>query len=151
MKFRTGHGVRRGTSNRGGVAVNSVAAAVAAVLAGASGVARAQDTSSSDAIEEVVVTGIRHGIESAIAIKKQSDSITESVTAEDIGKLPDTSIAESIARLPGLPPQRVNGQRQVISIRGLGPKYGATLLNGRERASTGDNRSVELDQFPSEL
>lgn len=151
MKIRTGHLVRRRTSNCGGVAVNSVAAAVAAVLAGASGMARAQDASNNDVIEEVTVTGIRHGIESAIAIKKQSDSITESVTAEDIGKLPDTSIAESIARLPGLAAQRVNGRAQVISIRGLGPKYGATLLNGREMVSTGDNRSVELDQFPSEL
>src|SRR5258705_13577306 len=101
MKIRTGHLVRRRTSNCGGVAVNSVAAAVAAVLAGTSGVARAQDANANnDVIEEVMVTGIRHGIESAIALKKQSDSITESVTAEDIGKLPDTSIAEPIAGLP---------------------------------------------------
>lgn len=123
---------------------------MAAVLAGAGGAARAQDTDS-DAIEEVTVYGIRHSIESSIAAKKNSGSIVEAVTAEDIGKLPDISIAESIARLPGLAAQRVNGRAQVISIRGLGPAYGATLLNGREMVSTGDNRSVELDQFPSEL
>jgi iron complex outermembrane receptor protein len=133
--------------NRG---INSIAAAVAAALAGVSGATHAQDADN-DALEEVVVSGIRHSIESSIAMKKDATSIVESVTAEDIGKLPDTSIAESIARLPGLAAQRVNGRAQVISIRGLGPRYGSTLLNGREMVSTGDNRSVELDQFPSEL
>jgi iron complex outermembrane receptor protein len=131
-----------------------VAAAVAAVLASASGAARAQDASGdtgNEALDEVVVSGIRHSIENSIAVKKNATSIVESISAEDIGKLPDTSIAESIARLPGLAAQRVNGRAQVISIRGLGPRYGATLLNGREVVSTGDNRSVELDQFPSEL
>lgn len=129
----------------------TVAATVAAILAGATSAVHAQDAGIDEPVQQVVVTGIRHSIESSIAVKKASDSITESVTAEDIGKLPDTSIAESIARLPGLAAQRVNGRAQVISIRGLGPRYGATLLNGREMVSTGDNRSVELDQFPSEL
>lgn len=131
----------------------TVAAAVAAALGTASGAALAQDANDpgTEPMEEVVVSGIRYGIESSIAVKKNSQSIVESVSAEDIGKLPDTSIAESISRLPGLAAQRVNGRAQVISIRGLGPKYGSTLLNGREMVSTGDNRSVELDQFPSEL
>jgi iron complex outermembrane receptor protein len=133
--------------NRG---INSIAAAVAAALAGASGATFAQE-GGNEPLDEVIVSGIRHSIESSIALKKDATSIVESVTAEDIGKLPDTSIAESIARLPGLAAQRVNGRAQVISIRGLGPRYGATLLNGREIVSTGDNRSVELDQFPSEL
>jgi iron complex outermembrane receptor protein len=129
----------------------TVAAAVAAAL-GTSTAAFAQTPEiEEEPMDEVVVSGIRYGIESSIAVKRDSDSIVESITAEDIGKLPDTSIAESIARLPGLAAQRVNGRAQVISIRGLGPRYGATLLNGREMVSTGDNRSVELDQFPSEL
>ena len=101
--------------------------------------------------QTVVVTGIRRAIETAVAIKRDSDSIVEAVTSEDIGKLPDVSIAESLARLPGLTAQRVDGRDQVISIRGLAPKFGVTLLNGREIVSTGDNRSVEFDQFPSEL
>ena len=157
MKIRSGLRGRASQFESRIALTHTVAAAVAAVLAGASGQARAQDANNAnngadnDALEEVVVTGIRHGIENSIAVKKNSDSIVESVTAEDIGKLPDTSIAESIARLPGLAAQRVNGRAQVISIRGLGPRYGSTLLNGREIVSTGDNRSVELDQFPSEL
>ncbi|MBL0086715.1 MAG: TonB-dependent receptor [Ideonella sp.] len=101
--------------------------------------------------QTVTVTGIRRGIEGAISVKKSSDSIVEAVSAEDIGKLPDSSIAESIARLPGLAAQRVAGRAQVISVRGLSPDFATTLLNGREQVSTGDNRSVEFDQYPSEL
>jgi len=103
------------------------------------------------AMETVVVTGMRHSIETSIAAKKNNDSIVEVVSAEDIGKLPDISIAESLSRLPGVTAERVDGRPQVISIRGMAPKFGVTLLNGREIVSTGDNRSVEYDQFPSEL
>jgi len=102
-------------------------------------------------LDTVVVVGIRGGIERAIDIKKESTSIVEAISAEDIGKLPDSSIAESISRLPGIAAQRVAGRAQVISVRGLSPDFATTLLNGREMVSTGDNRSVEFDQYPSEL
>ena len=102
-------------------------------------------------LDTVVVTGIRGGIERAIDIKKDSTSIVEAISAEDIGKLPDSSIAESISRLPGIAAQRVAGRAQVLSVRGLSPDFATTLLNGREMVSTGDNRSVEFDQYPSEL
>jgi iron complex outermembrane receptor protein len=102
-------------------------------------------------MDTVVVTGIRGGIERAIDTKKNATSIVEAVSAEDIGKLPDVSIAESIARLPGVTAQRVAGRAQVISVRGLSPDFATTLLNGREMVSTGDNRSVEFDQYPAEL
>jgi len=110
-----------------------------------------QQTDQTKTLDTVVVTGIRAAIESSIDTKKESTSIVESVSAEDIGKLPDISIAESIARLPGLSAQRVAGRAQVISVRGLSPDFSTTLLNGREMVSTGDNRSVEFDQYPSEL
>lgn len=109
------------------------------------------DAQASQSAQTVTVTGIRRGIESAISVKKNSDAIVEAVSAEDIGKLPDNSIAESIGRLPGLAAQRVAGRAQVISVRGLSPDFATTLLNGRELVSTGDNRSVEFDQYPSEL
>lgn len=102
-------------------------------------------------LDTVVVTGIRKGIEDAIVTKKNSNSIIESISAEDIGKLPDTSIAESIARLPGIAAQRTRGRASQISIRGMAPDYAATLLNGREQVTTGDSRGVEFDQFPGEL
>lgn len=100
---------------------------------------------------EIVVTGIRAGLRNSIDTKRKEQGIVEAISAEDIGKLPDVSIAESIARLPGLAAQRVNGRAQVISIRGLSPDFTTTLLNGRQQASSGDNRAVEFDQYPSEL
>ena len=100
---------------------------------------------------DIVVTGIRRGIQSSVATKRRQQGIVEAVSAEDIGKLPDISIAESIARLPGLAAQRVGGRSQYISIRGLAPDFTTTLLNGRQQASSGDNRAVEFDQYPSEL
>jgi len=128
---------------------NTVAAAVAALLAG--GAAHAQQAAASDSLEEVVVTGIRHSIEASIATKRESTSIVEAVSAEDIGKLPDTSIADSIARLPGLAAQRINGRPAAISIRGLGEDYAGALLNGRQVVSSSEGRSADYDQFPSEL
>jgi len=125
---------------------------IAAACAGAvllMGAAHAQQAPQQ--LETVVVTGIRSAIESSISVKRNADSIVEAVTAEDLGKLPDLSIAESLARLPGLAAQRVNGNAQVLSIRGMSPKYGVTLLNGREMVSSGSDRSVEFDQFPAEL
>jgi len=100
---------------------------------------------------EIVVTGFRRGLEKAVVEKKTRDQIVESISAEDIGKLPDASIAESIARLPGLTSQRVSGRSQTISIRGFAPDFSTTLLNGREQTSTSDNRQVEFDQYPSEV
>ncbi|WP_426103369.1 TonB-dependent receptor [Massilia sp. TSP1-1-2] len=103
--------------------------------------------------QTVVVSGIRRGIEAAISIKKNSSSIVEAISAEDIGKLPDSSVAESIARLPGVTTQRSRGtgKPSEISVRGLAPSFNGTLVNGREQASTGNSRSPEFDLFPAEL
>jgi iron complex outermembrane recepter protein len=104
-------------------------------------------------VATVKVTGIRKGIEAAISIKKNSTSIVEAISAEDIGKLPDQSVAESISRLPGVSAQRgrSSGKASDISVRGLSPSFNGTLLNGREMASTGNARSPEFDLFPAEL
>ena len=102
-------------------------------------------------LDRVTVTGIRRGIEDAIEAKRTSTSIVESVSAEDIGKLPDMSIADSLARLPGLTAQRFGNRPQEINIRGFAGDFSTTLLNGREQVSLGNNRGVEFDQYPSEL
>ncbi|TKD51823.1 TonB-dependent receptor [Sphingomonas baiyangensis] len=105
----------------------------------------------SEAGDDIVVTGFRQSLENAINAKKLRDQVVESISAEDIGRLPDASIAESIARLPGLTSQRVSGRSNAISIRGFAPDFSTTLLNGREQTSTGDNRAVEYDQYPAEV
>jgi iron complex outermembrane receptor protein len=99
----------------------------------------------------IVVRGFAASVQSAVATKRAASSIVEAVSAEDIGKLPDVSIAESLGRLPGLATQRLDGRAQVLTIRGLGPDLSTALLNGREQVSTGDNRGVEFDQYPAEL
>jgi iron complex outermembrane receptor protein len=102
-------------------------------------------------LEEIVVTGFRQAVISSIEVKREAMSVVESVSAEDIGKLPDSSIAESLARLPGLAGQRVNGRTSAISIRGFGEDFTAASMNGRELLGMGDNRGVEFDLYPSEI
>ena len=101
--------------------------------------------------DEIVVTGFKSSLENSVAAKRDNTSIVEAVSAEEIGKLPDVSIAESLGRLPGLATQRLNGRSNVLSIRGLGPDFSTALLNGREQVTTSDNRGVEFDQYPAEL
>ena len=135
------------------------AAYAGALLALGSGAAVAQVAAqapaapgeSSDQLAEIVVTGIRHSIETAITLKEQSNDIVEVISAEDLGKLPDLSIADSLARLPGLAAQRTDGRSNFISIRGFAADFSGTTLMGREQASTGENRGVEFDQYPAEL
>ena len=70
-------------------------------------------------LDEIVVTAFQRSLQSAIEIKRSSDSVVEAISAEDLGRLPDVSIAEALARLPGINSQRVNGQSSAINIRGL--------------------------------
>jgi iron complex outermembrane receptor protein len=100
---------------------------------------------------EMIVTGIRGSIMSSLDAKRKATSIVEVISSEDIGLLPDLSIADTLARLPGVTAQRVRGRSQQVSIRGLGPDFSLALLNGREVVSAGNNRGIEFDQFPSEL
>ena len=102
-------------------------------------------------LDKVTVTGIRAAIEKSIDTKQTSTSIVEAISAEDIGKLPDTSIADSLARLPGLTAQRFGSRPQEINIRGFAGDFSTATLNGREQVSLGNNRGVEFDQYPSEL
>lgn len=113
--------------------------------------AAAQAKQADTTVETVTVTGIRSAIISAVETKAESTSIVEAISAEDLGKLPDISIADSISRLPGLTMQRKEGRGEVIHIRGMSEQFAGTLLNGREQASTGDSRGVEFDQYPAEL
>jgi len=100
---------------------------------------------------EIKVTGVRAAIERAISVKQNANEIVDAISAEDIGKLPDNSIAESLARIPGIAVQRVAGRASTVTLRGFNGDFNGTLLNGREQVSTGDNRGIEFDQYPSEL
>jgi iron complex outermembrane receptor protein len=101
--------------------------------------------------EVIAVKGIRGSLIRAQAVKMDSSSIVEAISAEDIGKLPDSSIAESLARLPGMSGERVGGRTSGISVRGFKEDFTGTSLNGRELIGIGDNRGVEYDLYPSEI
>lgn len=97
----------------------------------------------------VQVNGFVSSIENSIATKRNSNEIVEAVSAEQIGQLPGTSIADTLGRLPGLAVQQVDGRPQVLTIHGLGPDFSTALVNGREQVSTSNNRDVQYDQYPA--
>ncbi len=100
-------------------------------------------------LSAIVVTGYAASIKNSIGIKRYSSEIVEAVTAEQIGKLPGVSIAATLGRLPGLAVQTLSGRPQVVSIHGFGPDFSTALVNGNEQVSTGNNRGVQFDQYPS--
>ncbi|WP_374293446.1 TonB-dependent receptor plug domain-containing protein, partial [Sphingomonas sp.] len=101
--------------------------------------------------QEIVVTGLRASLERAQALKKNSSSVVEAVSAEDIGKLPQSSVADSLGRLAGLAGERRSGRISGISVRGFREDFVGTTLNGRELIGIGDNRGVEYDLYPAEI
>lgn len=98
-----------------------------------------------------VTSSFRRSVVESINTKRFATSVVESVSAEDIGKLPDSSIAESIARLPGLTAQRLDGRASRVSVRGFSENESTTTFNGRQQVSISDNRGVEFDIYPSEI
>ena len=99
-------------------------------------------------LQEVVVNGYISSIQNSIAIQKNADSIVEAVSAEDIGKLPGTSIASALGRLPGLAMQMVSGRPQEVAIHGLGEDFSTGLLDGAEQATTSEDRGIHWSQYP---
>lgn len=128
-----------------------IASAFAMPAAGVAFNVQAQTASASqEAPVQVTVSGIRASVRNALAVKEASNSMVEVIASEDIGKLPDTTIAESLARLPGLSSGMDRGNASQIVARGLGPRFIGATLNGRELASSEPNRAVRFEQFPSE-
>jgi TonB-dependent receptor len=101
-------------------------------------------------LDTVTVTGIRASVRKALEVKEASNSMVEVIASEDIGKLPDTTIAETLARLPGLSAGIDRGNASQVVARGLGPRFVGATLNGREFASAEPDRAVRFEMFPSE-
>ncbi len=95
-------------------------------VTGMSGYAVAQD-----GVEEVVVTGIRASMERAMDVKRDASGVVDAISAEDMGKFPDTNLAESLQRIPGVSIDRTNGEGSRVTVRGFGPDYNMVTLNGR--------------------
>lgn len=111
--------------------------------------------------DEIVVTGFRGSLRNALNIKRRSDVQVDAITAEDIADFPDTNLAESLQRLPGVSIDRDNGEGRTITVRGLGGDFNRTRINGLEALSTaGSNdagsspnrsRAFDYNTFASEL
>jgi iron complex outermembrane receptor protein len=104
-----------------------------------------------DAVEEVVVTGIRASQQQSIDIKRQAVGVVDSIASEDLGKLPDQNVAESLQRIPGVTIERNRGEGRYVSVRGFGPKFNAVTVNGRTLATDNNGREFSFDVLPSEI
>jgi TonB-dependent receptor len=102
-------------------------------------------------VEVIQVVGTRKTIQDQIAIKRESTTVVDGLSAEDIGDLPALSIGEALESITGAASHRENGGATEITIRGLGPFLSATHINGREATNGSGDRSVNFSQFPSEL
>lgn len=101
--------------------------------------------------DAIVVTGLRASLQRAQTIKQNSFSVVEALSAEDIGQLPQASVADSLSRLAGLAGERRAGRVSGISVRGFREDFVGSTLNGRELIGIGDNRGVEYDLYPAEI
>src|SRR5690554_644242 len=136
--------------------LDPVAAAVgAALLAGASAPALAQQEPVQ--IEEIVVTGIRGSLTTSMNVKRTSVGVVDAITAEDIGKFPDTNLAESLQRITGVSISRVNGEGSEVTVRGFGAGNNMVTLNGRTMPAAqtangggGGSRAFDFGNLASE-
>jgi TonB-dependent receptor len=110
-----------------------------------------QKAQQEDEVEVIEVKGFSTSLIKSLNQKRFSDTVSEQLSADDLGGLPDVSMADALTRLPGISAVRTGGQAAEINIRGLAGDFVFSTLNGREQVSTSGNRSIEFDQYPSEL
>jgi iron complex outermembrane receptor protein len=113
--------------------------------------APAQAEPEASQVEEVIVTGTRATMQSSIETKRESATIVDALTADEIGDLPALSVGDAIETITGAATHREKGGASEIAIRGMGPFLGAATFNGREATNGSGDRSVNFNQFPSEL
>lgn len=144
--FTSARNLRRNSAFRAAVLLASTALVMSPVFA--------QENAPADvppADDAIVVSGIRATIQDSIATKRESTEIVDALSAEEIGDLPALSIGEALETLTGAASHREQGGATEISIRGLGPYLGSTVVNGRAASNGSGDRSVNFSQFPSEL
>lgn len=135
-----------------------------ALVIGFAGAVDAQDsaTKSDEEIDSIVVTGFRASLQQAQENKRAAVNSIESIVAEDIAKMPDMNIAESIQRIPGVAMSREGGEGRNITLRGFAPDFTRTTLNGMEVPASSDGldsggvtinagRAFDFHVFASEL
>lgn len=102
-------------------------------------------------MEVIEVRGILSSLKEAQSIKKEADNVVDALVAEDIGKFPDSNVAEAMQRIPGVSVNRLRGEGQSVTVRGLSGDYNVTTLNGRKIASETVGRDFNYDLIAAEL
>lgn len=125
----------------------AAAAQDAAATVGAPGPSEIQGQPGADETSpdgDIVVTGIRASLREAVDIKRNAQGVVDAISAEDIGKFPDTNLAESLQRITGVSIDRSNGEGSFVTVRGFGPEYNLVTLNGRQMPTStlGDGASA---------
>ncbi len=115
-----------------GLLLAGVTAAHAQAAAGAAAAASGADGQA----QQVVVTGIRASLDTSLSMKRDAHGIVDGIVAEDVGKFPDTNLAEAMQRISGVSIDRVAGEGSKVTVRGFGPDYNMILLNGRQMPAT---------------
>jgi len=105
----------------------------------------AADAVKEQEVEAIQVTGIRGSLNKSMNIKRSSVGVVDAISAEEMGKFPDTNIAESLQRITGVSISRSNGEGSQITVRGFGPDFNLITLNGRQMPGTGNTRSYSLE------
>jgi TonB-dependent receptor len=101
-------------------------------------VAQAQEAASDAAADdEIVVSGIRASLKASMDLKRDAQGVVDAISAEDIGKFPDTNLAESLQRITGVSIDRNSGEGSKVTVRGFGPDFNLVLLNGRQMPASG--------------
>jgi len=103
-----------------------------------------------NAMEVIQVQGIRGSLSRSTAFKRQSSGVVDGISAEEMGKFPDTNLAESLQRITGVSISRNDGEGSQITVRGFGPEFNLVTLNGRQMPSTGFSRSYNMEALSSE-
>ncbi|GAA6204050.1 TonB-dependent receptor [Thalassotalea sp. SU-HH00458] len=101
-------------------------------------------------IEIIEVTGIMSSLTRSMALKRSASGVMDVISAEDMGKFPDTNLAESLQRITGVSVSRSNGEGSQITVRGFGPDFNLITLNGRQMPGTGNSRSYSLENLSSD-
>ena len=112
--------------------LNPLVAACGVLLGSVSVQAQEAKKDEAQAVDSVVVTGIRRSLDTSLDLKRGAKGLVDGIVAEDIGKFPDTNLAESLSRISGVSVERNNGEGTRITVRGMGPDFNLVLLNGRQ-------------------
>ncbi|MFC3785166.1 TonB-dependent receptor [Sphingopyxis italica] len=115
-------------------------------MMGMAQVAFAQDAPAGSEVngDEIIVTGIRASLAASADIKREAQGVVDAISAEDIGKFPDTNLAESLQRITGVSIDRSRGEGSLVTVRGFGPEFNLVTVNGRQMPTSflGDGASA---------